>query len=943
MRKNTITVLFLMGFCWGVSVPLTEAATYFVRPDGGNATQCTGLNDAAYPGSGTAQACALNHPFWVLAPKGNNPSKMRGGDTLIIDGSNKAQYMMGWGAPNINDTSICYSAWPWDCTMRPIPSGPDPAHPTRILGKGWDTGCANPPQLWGKEKAWHILTLAGSNNVEVQCLEITDHDQCQYLGPNGCNNSNAPFGNYAVMGIFAQDSNNVLLKNLNIHGLHTGIKAGRIKDWTVDNTKIVGNSFVGWNGDLGGGVSSSNSGTITFNKSVIAYSGCGETYPGNQPYNCYSQDQGGYGDGFGTEKTGGNWIFNNVDFSHNVSDGLDLLYHDGNGSITIKRSRFEGNAGNQVKTAGSAVIENSLLVGNCGYFKDKAFTYSVGGFNHCRAAGSTLAALFFTGSKVSLMNSTLTGNGDSLIISSGSTCNGTESFTSRNNIILGGTEFNDGADLSSLYYATGAMGNGDGPCGAVQFVDAGSVYWNIKNQVNVCAQRPGSKCADPKFIGPVVKYFSGDAYNLALNADSPARSFAQELTGMSTLDYNNFDRGSDWDSGALEYGSVSTVAAASICGNKLVEYPEQCDDGNLVNGDGCNASCIIESPSVPVCGNKVKEGSEQCDDGNLTNGDGCNNVCQIEVASPVCGNGKLESSEQCDDGNVLNNDGCSSVCQVEILSVCGNAKLESGEQCDDGNKVSGDGCSSSCVRELPICGNAKLEGSEQCDDGNLISGDGCSSSCVKELPVCGNAKLESGEQCDDGNNTNNDGCSSSCLKESLPVCGNGIKEGTEVCDDGNLVSNDGCNSICKAEWCGNGIKEGPEQCDDGNWINRDGCSALCILESVKPVCGNGKKEGTEACDDGNLVSNDGCSSSCSIEQTPIPVCGNEKIESPETCDDGNRTSGDGCSSSCQKEVVTTRPVCGNGKLEGSEQCDDGNRVSGDGCNRYCKKERIRTR
>lgn len=32
--------------------------TYYVRPDGGSADQCTGLVDAPYPGSGTDQPCA---------------------------------------------------------------------------------------------------------------------------------------------------------------------------------------------------------------------------------------------------------------------------------------------------------------------------------------------------------------------------------------------------------------------------------------------------------------------------------------------------------------------------------------------------------------------------------------------------------------------------------------------------------------------------------------------------------------------------------------------------------------------------------------------------------------------------------------------------------------------------------------------------------------------
>ena len=52
-----------------VSAP-AQAATYYVRTDGGSAAQCTGLADAAYPGSGSSQPCAWNHPFQALPPLG---------------------------------------------------------------------------------------------------------------------------------------------------------------------------------------------------------------------------------------------------------------------------------------------------------------------------------------------------------------------------------------------------------------------------------------------------------------------------------------------------------------------------------------------------------------------------------------------------------------------------------------------------------------------------------------------------------------------------------------------------------------------------------------------------------------------------------------------------------------------------------------------------------
>ena len=56
---------------------------------------------------------------------------------------------------------------------------------------------------------------------------------------------------------------------------------------------------------------------------------------------------------------------------------------------------------------------------------------------------------------------------------------------------------------------------------------------------------------------------------------------------------------------------------------------------------------------------------EQCDDGNLADGDGCSSTCMTELGSAVCGNGVLEAGEDCDDGNSTDGDGCSSGCRLE--------------------------------------------------------------------------------------------------------------------------------------------------------------------------------------------------------------------------------------------------------------------------------------
>src|SRR5579871_627304 len=151
---------------------------------------------------------------------------------------------------------------------------------------------------------------------------------------------------------------------------------------------------------------------------------------------------------------------------------------------------------------------------------------------------------------------------------------------------------------------------------------------------------------------------------------------------------------------------------------------------------------------VPArCGDGVvNQAGEQCDDGNQVNGDGCDNNCTFSG----CGNGILDPGEQCDDGNLIDGDGCDHNC---TFTGCGNAILDPGEQCDDGNRTNGDGCDNNCT--LPACGNGVVDPGEQCDDGNQVNGDGCDNNCT--FSGCGNGILDPGEQCDDGDHIDNDG------------------------------------------------------------------------------------------------------------------------------------------------------------------------------------------
>jgi cysteine-rich repeat protein len=48
----------------------------------------------------------------------------------------------------------------------------------------------------------------------------------------------------------------------------------------------------------------------------------------------------------------------------------------------------------------------------------------------------------------------------------------------------------------------------------------------------------------------------------------------------------------------------ATAPCVDLCGNGVLDSGESCDDGNRINGDGCNASCALEftPPLITVTG-----------------------------------------------------------------------------------------------------------------------------------------------------------------------------------------------------------------------------------------------------------------------------------------------------------------------------------------------------
>ena len=169
----------------------------------------------------------------------------------------------------------------------------------------------------------------------------------------------------------------------------------------------------------------------------------------------------------------------------------------------------------------------------------------------------------------------------------------------------------------------------------------------------------------------------------------------------------NADDGSSCGAGKI---CISGACLDDTCGDGFVSPSEECDDANMVNGDGCDSckwSCASGDPARDCSGLDPCLGTT-CDDATHTCGNpvGDGDVCALAsvcvngaCTAIVCGDGTIQLGEACDDGNNVDGDGCQADCTLPPAGVCGNGVREAGEQCDDSNKTNLDGCDSACKFE----------------------------------------------------------------------------------------------------------------------------------------------------------------------------------------------------------------------------------------------------
>ncbi len=82
-------------------------------------------------------------------------------------------------------------------------------------------------------------------------------------------------------------------------------------------------------------------------------------------------------------------------------------------------------------------------------------------------------------------------------------------------------------------------------------------------------------------------------FNSFPNATFLPLAIARNATGPGELTFADGSMGIPYI--LASGGGIAPV----LCGDGIVEPPEECDDGNTISGDGCSAFCTLEGPAPP--------------------------------------------------------------------------------------------------------------------------------------------------------------------------------------------------------------------------------------------------------------------------------------------------------------------------------------------------------
>lgn len=610
------------------------AATWYVRQDGGtlyNAThnptnQCDGKHDAAYPGSGTNQPCAVNDVRWLYDDQqGDYAWVIAGGDTVILDSAASVAAVsglvaasaapanrIGWDYGGSCSGAGCGAGFTWclgqgQCGIPAPPSG-SPGAPTNIWGRnhgacsttttfpGAFTTTTVPDaskmfEMYGDFGLNTVLLLNGSHDVDVECIHITTHGDCMiHLSGSGITNpipcsTSVPLSSYASEGIrlgttACQSTYGCHLQDVWL----SGFQDSGITDPLPSNGSVTYNVVrASYNVEAGINMDSSNGGAtlpagalITTNNLTLDFNGCNQKWPfiTAVPIDyCSDQNTSGDGDGFATPGSSfGTFVNTKTTSIYNTQDGYDVGHNQDPGSVSWDKSIMYGNMGGSFKSGGeSMTLTNSVSLGTCNRMTQPIAgvpsTFNTFLTEYCRSNGDNIGTNWLGGGSNEVIK--IQNNFFTTYVQTGVQIDfqiqGTGTCTSCTFLL----ENNVG-----IAYNNTSTGGSHPPSmynSMTATTDDHNTFYNYTNYS--CAGT--TVCADPLLVGeppPLTNVTNafGDAFNFNLSSSSPSSTSVPRLAGITTDFFGNA-RNSPTSAGAVQFSGVApptnlTVGGASKVG-----------------------------------------------------------------------------------------------------------------------------------------------------------------------------------------------------------------------------------------------------------------------------------------------------------------------------------------------------------------------------------------
>ena len=261
-------------------------------------------------------------------------------------------------------------------------------------------------------------------------------------------------------------------------------------------------------------------------------------------------------------------------------------------------------------------------------------------------------------------------------------------------------------------------------------------------------------------------------------------AFASRLSAAGAVTWNAFF-GSTTGSDLANCVTASGIGDVYLAGSSAVTW------GTAVRAfsGGTTDAQVISIADSAVCGNSITEAGEQCDDGNVVAGDCCSATCQYEANGTVCG---TPTANVCDSTDTCNGAGSCLPNNQPTTIVCRAAAgdCDVAEYCDGAGHCPAD----SFQPAATPCGDP---GNTTCDSPDTCNGSGaCLAHNEPSTVVCRAAvdACDVAENCDGAGSCPDDTFApvdTPCGSSSSSIC-----DQPDTCDgDGACLANNEPNTV----------------------------------------------------------------------------------------------------------------------------------------------------